>query len=153
MSFHHPQSITVAGRRTLETRLRELISRRPEIVEHIAIARVEGDSTENTAYLQAREEQATLEGHIAELEAILRTAAVIEPSGADCAQLGSHVSVVDDIGEAEYQLVDSLEANPAAGLISVRSPVGQALLGARAGQTVTAVTPDGPRSLLVRTVG
>lgn len=154
MSFHHPQSITIAGRRTLETRLRELIGRRPEIVEHIAIARVEGDSTENTAYLQAREEQASLEGHIAELEAILRTAEVIEePSGADCAQLGSRVSVVDDIGQADYQLVDSLEANPTAGRISVRSPVGQALLGARAGQTVTAITPEGPRSLLVRTVG
>jgi transcription elongation factor GreA len=154
MSFHHPQSITVEGRRTLETRLQELIRRRPEVIEHIATARVDGDSTENTAYLQAREEQATLEGHIAELEAVLRTAAVIEaPSGADCAQLGSHVTVLDDVGEADYQLVDSLEADPAAGLVSVRSPVGQALLGARPGQTVTAITPDGPRSLLVRTVG
>ena len=153
MSFTYPQSITVEGRRALEARLRELIARRPEIVEHMAIARVDGDSTENTAYLQAREEQATLEGHIAELEAILRTAEVIEPSGADVVQLGSHVTVLDDVGEADYRLVDSLEADPAAGLISVRSPVGQALLGARPGQTVTAITPDGPRSLLVQTVG
>lgn len=153
MTSNHVQALTLEGRRALEAQLRQLIERRPEVIELIAASRAEGDVAENATYLQAKEEQAALEGRIAELEEILRTADVIEsPSAKDVVQLGSRVIVDDEFGESAYQIVGSPEADPAAGRISGRSPVGRALLGARAGETVIAVTPEGPRSLTVRDV-
>jgi transcription elongation factor GreA len=150
MSANPPQALTVEGRRALEAQLRDLIARRPEVIEHITATRSEGDLAESSAYAQALDEQAPLEGRIAEVEEILRTAEVIDaPSGSGVVQFGSHVTVVDEFGEADYHIVGSPEADPGAGRISAQSPVGRALLGARAGDTVTAVTPEGPRTLTV----
>ena len=114
---------------------------------------VELDALYTPAYQQAREDQSRVEGRIAELEAVLRNHVIIEEVGGDgSARLGSRVVIADEYGEAEYQIVGPQEADPRAGRISTQSPVGRALLGARAGERVSVVTPEGTRSVEVRAV-
>lgn len=150
-----PEPLTRAGRDALLAELTELTEvRRPEVVRRISETRQEGDLSENAGYHQAREDQAHLEGRIAQIEAVLGNHVLIEEGTAEGAvRLGSRVTVADDLGESEYLIVGPKEADPAAGRISASSPVGSALLGARAGDTVTVATPGGHRDLEVRRVG
>ena len=121
--------------------------KRPEVILRIKTAKELGDLKENADYTSAREEQSFLEGRIANIEGMLRTAVVIEAPGADGrVHLGSEVSVVEVEGDGEvvvYRIVGSAEADPAAGRISNASPVGRALVGHGAGEVVAVATPRG----------
>lgn len=142
--------LTPAGKQTLEAELARLVMRRRDVVRRIAETRSEGDLSENAGYHQAREDQSLLEGRVQEIESILRTAVLIDTDGADgSVQLGSTVVVEDDLGETVYTIVGPTEADPAGGRLSDRSPVGRALLGRRAGESVEAQTPGGARTLRV----
>ncbi|GAC1343832.1 MAG: transcription elongation factor GreA [Candidatus Dormibacteria bacterium] len=151
MSSHDPVPMTAAGRAALEQELEQLVSvRRPEVVRRIATTRDEGDLKENAGYHQAREDQSRLEGRILELEAALRRSVPIDegPSNGS-ARLGSTVVVSDEFGESAYRLVGPTEVDAAAGRISADSPLGRALVGARAGSTVEVSSPAGPREVQV----
>ena len=150
-----PEPLTRTGRDALLAELAQLTEvRRPEVVRRIADTRSEGDLSENAGYHQAREDQAHVEGRIAQIEAVLGNHVLIEEGSAEGAvRLGSRVVVVDDLGESEYLIVGPQEADPAAGRISASSPVGSALIGARAGDTVSVATPGGRRSVEIRRVG
>jgi transcription elongation factor GreA len=103
-----------------------------------------GDLSENADYTVAKEDQAFLEGRILELETILREAVIVEGAAADIAAVGATVIVSESGGPAEtFQLVGVKEADPRQGRISHESPIGLALLGHRAGDTVQVVTPGG----------
>jgi transcription elongation factor GreA len=121
--------------------------RRPEVVARIKAAKELGDLKENSDYTAAREEQSFLERRIAQIEGLLRSAVLIEAPGSDGrVHLGSTVSVEEVGGDGaivKYRIVGSAEADPAAGRISNASPVGRALLGRSAGETVTVATPRG----------
>ena len=138
-------SLTAEGEERLRTELKELIDvRRPEVVARIRTAKEHGDLKENAEYHAAREEQSFLEGRIQALEARLRDAVIVEaPTAGEGADLGSRVLVEVDGSEAAYTLVGSAEADPAAGRLSVVSPVGRALVGSRAGDEVAVETPRG----------
>jgi transcription elongation factor GreA len=120
---------------------------RREIAERIRHAvRNETNVAENSDYLEAREHQALLERRIARLEERLASARVAEPDGANgMVDVGERVRLHDlDTGEqVEYQVVGSLESDPAAGRISAESPVGRALLGRRKGEVAVAAVPTG----------
>ena len=105
--------------------------RRPEVAEHIRIAREDGDLSENAGYDAAKEEQAYVEGRIMTIEAILKNAQIIENhENSTTVVVGSRVTVQEDGYEAEtFQIVGSAEVNPQEGRISNKSPLGQALLG------------------------
>jgi len=119
--------------------------KRPEIAEHIRIAREDGDISENAGYDTAKNEQAFLEGRIRTLEVILKNAQIIKSDGhADRIALGSQVTVQEDGYEPEtFQIVGSTEANPSEGCISNESPLGQPLLGRCAHDVVEVNTPGG----------
>jgi len=138
-------SLTAEGDARLRAELKELIEvKRPEVIARIRTAKELGDLKENADYHAAREEQSFLEGRIQALEARLRDAVIIEaPAAGEGANLGSRVVVESDGLEAEYTLVGSAEADPKAGRLSVVSPVGKALVGARAGDEVAVETPRG----------
>jgi transcription elongation factor GreA len=138
-------SLTAEGAERTRAELRELVEvRRPEVIARIRTAKEHGDLKENAEYQAAREEQSFLEGRIQALEARLRDAVIIEaPAAGEGADLGSRVRVEIDGLESEYTLVGSAEADPAAGRLSVVSPVGRALVGARAGDEVAVETPRG----------
>jgi transcription elongation factor GreA len=124
------------GRRELRERLRE--------------ARRDGDVADNPALQDLLEEQVQLERRIALLEASLAVAEVVEPVADGRADIGSFVTVRDGQGATfEYQLVGPLEFDMSKGRISSAAPVGQALLGKRAGETVDVTTPRGPLALAI----
>jgi transcription elongation factor GreA len=129
----------------MRTELDQLVStRRPEVIARIRAAKELGDLKENADYSAARDEQSFLEGRIQSLEARLRDAVIaLAPTAGAGADLGSVVTVEIDGDEVTYTLVGTAEADPAAGRLSVASPVGRALLGARAGDEVAVQTPRG----------
>jgi transcription elongation factor GreA len=132
--------LTQEGLQKLKTEYDELVNiKRKEVTEKIARAREFGDLSENSEYDTAREEQSFIEGRIMELEEILSHAKVIEevPSAAGAVDIGSRVRVHVDGEEDEFVIVSSVEANPMEGRISVESPVGKALLGAKVGDVIT----------------
>ena len=121
--------------------------KRREVAERIKQAREFGDITENSEYDDAKNEQAMLEHRIAMLEERLRNAKVIE--GGDTARgvvgLGTRVKIKDmDANETlEYIMVGSAEADPIAKKLSNESPVGQAIIGRKKGETVEVAAPCG----------
>ncbi len=143
---------TREGRERLMNELSMLKTvKRPEIAAAIAAARAMGDLMENAEYDAAKEQQALLEKRIHELEDKLARAAVVEDYevDADGAVLGSVVRLRDTVRDREvtYTLVGELEADFSAGRISVTSPVGKALIGKRAGDTVEVHVPAGTLQL------
>jgi transcription elongation factor GreA len=137
--------LTAGGAARMQAELAELTRvRRPEVVARIRAAKELGDLKENADYTAAREEQSFLEGRIQALEARLRDAVIAEvPVVGAGADIGSAVTVEVDGSEVTYTLVGSSESDPSAGRLSAASPVGKALVGARAGDEVDVVTPRG----------
>ena len=126
--------LTADGRARLEDELRELVdNRRRVIVQRVATARAEGDLSENFAYHDARQELGLLDGRVQTIEAMLRNAKVMETTVGDVVGLGSTVTIRDEFGESTYVIVGPVEADVAAGRISMVSPLGAALRGTNRG--------------------
>ena len=126
-----------------------------EIANKLQLAIAQGDLKENADYHAAKEEQGFVEGRIRDLEDSLRRAQVIKDVGpSDVVRVGSTVTVlVEDDDEPEtYSIVGAHEADPSNGRISNESPFGRALIGAKKGQTVAALTPGGEISLQVQSI-
>ncbi len=129
---------------------------RKEIAERIKTAREWGDLKENSEYHDAKNDQAHLETKILRIREQLINAEVREvETQTDVVGFGSRVEVQDtDRGKTTaYTLVSAPEADPAEGKVSVESPIGRALMGARAGDTVKLETPRGVRELKVLAIG
>ena len=122
-------------------------TRREEIKEAIATARSFGDLSENSEYDEARNEQAKTEARIKELEELVNNAQIVDESKIDAniVSLGSAVTVydVEEDEEIVYNIVGSNEVNPVERKISDQSPIGKALMGHRAGTSITVELPSG----------
>jgi transcription elongation factor GreA len=129
------------------------IEGRERISATIAAARQHGDIRENAEYHAAKEEQGKMEARIRQLEALLREAKVGEPPAADVVAPGNIVTL-DIAGDQETYLVSSTreERHPDHDVLSTSSPIGQAVLGAAPGETVTAQVPAGELEITVRSV-
>ncbi len=143
--------MTAPGLQKLEVELRQLKSEeRPAIIRAIAEARSHGDLSENAEYHAARERQSFIEGRIAELEEIVGAAEVIDPSAlsGDTIKFGAHVGLYDEESDKEvaYQIVGVHEADIKAARLSISSPLAKALIGKRAGDTISVPAPGGDRS-------
>jgi len=144
--MHKETVLTAEGQTRLEEELRHLETvRRREVGERIKEAKEFGDISENSEYDDAKNEQAWVESRIIEVNAILANATIIEsPASSSKVNLGSKVELVDSTGDIhKYQIVGSAEADPAHDRISNESPVGQAIMGAKKGETVKVTTPSG----------
>lgn len=137
--------LTQSGYDKLEQELNYLRTvRRQEVAQRLHQALEEGELLENAELEDARNEQAFVEGRILTLENMLRNAVLIEEGPHETVRLGSYVTVVEGNGPPEtYQIVGSAEADPAHGLISNESPLGQALLGRKVGDTAEVNAPAG----------
>jgi len=143
--------MTAPGLLRLENELRQLKSEeRPAIILAIAEARTHGDLSENAEYHAARERQSFVEGRIAELEEVVSSAEVIDPSAlsGDHVMFGAHVRLLDEETEkeAEYQIVGLHEADIKLGRLSVSSPLAKALIGKKVGESVAVPAPGGDRT-------
>lgn len=119
-------------------------AKRMEIADQLKRAKEYGDLSENSEYVQAREEQNQVEKRIFELEEFLKSAVVIKKTrGTKRVQIGSRVSVEKNGKTFEYTIVGSNEADPLAGTVSNESPMGKAFLDREAGETVDVIAPSG----------
>lgn len=148
------EPITPAGLVALEAELEELeTTGRRVIAERILAARELGDLSENADYHIAKEDQAHLETKIARLRQRRNNAVTVEAnSTATKFDFGSTAEVVDEATGKTYTwtMVGSSEADLAQGKLSTQSPVGQALLGRSAGESVEVQTPRGGRTYRVQ---
>ncbi len=117
--------------------------RRAAIADAIREAKSHGDLKENAAYHEAKLNQTRLESRIAELEKAFQTAKVVDHVAGGGAQLGSKVGLLDLVldDEFEVKLVGAFEADPANDLISVASPLGEALVGRVKGDEIEVKAP------------
>ena len=140
--------LTYQGLQKLEDELQNLkVVRRKEVAQKIKEAREQGDLSENAEYDAAKDEQRDIEARIEQIEKILKNAEVVveEEVDLDKINIGCQVKILDMEfdEELEYKIVGSTEANSLKGKISNESPVGQALLGKKVGETVTVETQAG----------
>ena len=139
--------MTYEGLKALEDELHELkVNRRQEVAQKIKEAREQGDLSENAEYDAAKEEQRDLELRIEEINNILKNAEVVDDDvDSSVINVGYTVKIKDleFDEEMEYRIVGSTEANTLQGKISNESPVGRALIGAKAGDVVDVETPAG----------
>jgi len=138
--------LTEEGYKKLEEELAYLKGpRKMEVAEKIKQAREYGDLSENSEYDEAKNEQALLEAKIAETEAMLRSAKIVEKVSTNSVGIGTTVSLYDYEFEEEisYHIVGATEIDIAQSKISVESPVGRALFGKRKGDEVEVQVPDG----------
>lgn len=141
-----PNYLTPEGKRKLEEELEHLTTtRRQELSDRLFKAIRQGDLSENADYIQAKEEQAFLEGRVKTIQAMLRNVVLIEEQSGGEVRLGSKVTVSEDgLDELEtFLVVGAAEADPAQGRISNVSPLGQALLGKHVGDKVAVSAPAG----------
>jgi transcription elongation factor GreA len=140
-------ALTTEGQQKLEEELRQLETvKRREVGERIKEAKEFGDISENSEYDDAKNEQAWVESRIIEINQILAHATIIaSPKKNDKVVLGSKVELRDaDTGEIHmYRVVGSAEADPAADKISNESPVGEAIMGCKKGDSVPVSLPSG----------
>ena len=123
--------------------------KRKEVADKIKVARGYGDLSENAEYDAAKEAQAHVEARIADLEATLKLARIMDESelSNDTASIGMHVKILaegDDLEDAEeYDITGSTEADMNLNRISDESPVGAALIGHKPGDEVDVTLPNG----------
>jgi transcription elongation factor GreA len=147
--------MTVEGAERLKAELQRLKSvERPAVILALGDARSQGDLSENAVYDAAKVRLGFLEGRIAELEAKLAHAQVIDPAAIEAdgrVVFGATVEIEDlENGHRNsYQIVGDDEADIKASKISVNSPIARALIGKTEGDTADVQAPGGMRSFEV----
>lgn len=134
--------LTPEGLEKLKNELYQLENvKRRELADKLNYAISFGDLRENAAYHQAKEQQAFMEGRIAELKAIIANARVVNKNSCGEVQIGAVVVLVAGDSREEYQIVGPDEADVFCGKISYKSPLGEAIFGKTVGCKIVLATP------------
>lgn len=146
--------LTKEGVAEMQAELVQLQEQRASISDAIKTAREFGDLSENTEYQSARAAQERNDARINEIEHILQNVELIKaPKAGAKVQLGSKISLKGAKGSKEFQIVGTVEADPLNGKISDESPIGQALLGKKEGDSVEIKTPAETASYKIVSIG
>lgn len=149
--------MTAEGKEKLQAELKNLkLVKRPEVIERIKVARSFGDLSENSEYDAAKDEQSHLEDRIAQVEEMLKYAQVVDSESVDpnVVSVGKTITYTE-VGTDDpetYTIVGSDESDPLNGKISNDSPIAQALLGKKKGETVSITTPGGKFDVVINEV-
>ena len=149
--------MTAEGKEKLQAELKNLkLVKRPEVIERIKVARSFGDLSENSEYDAAKDEQSHVEDRIAQVEDMLKYAQVVDADSVDPNEVSvgktiTYTEVGTDDPET-YTIVGSDESDPLNGKISNDSPIAQALLGKKKGETVSITTPGGQFDVVINKV-
>ncbi len=142
-----PTSLTQQGYDELKAEIGELKVRRTKVIEDMRRAAADKDFRENAPLDAAKEERGYLEGRIMELEAILKSATIIDEKQAPTpkASMGNSIVLCDEASgeELRYTIVSPREVDPTKGRISSNSPIGKAVLGCSQGDIVEITAPAG----------
>lgn len=149
--------MTAEGKAKLEQELEDLrLKRRPEVIKRIKIARSYGDLSENSEYESAKDEQAFVEGRIAQIGTMLQYAVIIDNDDVDADEvsMGREITFKElpDEDPETYTIVGESESDPIAGKISNESPLAKGLLGHKVGETVTIEIPSGSMTVEILSV-
>ena len=147
--------ITKEKQKELELELADLkTNKRKEIADALEFAKSLGDLSENAEYSQAREAQGHLEDRIGRIEYILRNAKIVGVHHSNVVEVGSVVTVVRTVDKKEFTftVVGAEEADVKENKISFHSPLGKALLGHAAGDSITADAPKGPIGYTIKNI-
>jgi transcription elongation factor GreA len=149
MDERQPTWLTPAAHRRLTEELEELrTTGREHMAERIAEARSHGDIRENADYEAAKNEQGMMEARIRKIQALLDTAEVRDVTATEHVEVGCIVTTKDgDGGETEFFVAPPENKIPGFLLASPTSPLGEALLGAAVGDTVSYEAPGGTFAL------
>lgn len=146
--------ISKEGWEALRDELNQLLDvERPRVVDEVAFAAAQGDRSENAEYIYGKRRLREIDRRIRFLSKRMDSVVVVvgPPPGADEIRFGAKVELRQDSGRTmTVQLVGEDEIDPAAGRISLKSPIGKALVGARAGDRVEVPTPRGPVAWVVQ---
>lgn len=137
------QSYTEDGLERVKEKLEALKQKRKEITKRIEEAIKLGDLSENAEYHEAKDDQGMNEAKIRELESIIKSAKIVKGGTKSQIDVGASIEVKVNGNNQEFTIVGSAEANPMEGLISNESPLGQAFMGKRKGDTVEVDVPAG----------
>lgn len=153
VSYYSPEGLA-----KLKDELNNLRTRgRSDIAKQIAEARDKGDLSENAEYDAAKDAQGLLELKISKLEEILSHARVLDESTVDLSKVSIFTTVkirnIANKMEIKYTLVAEEEADLKANKISVKSPIGQGLLGKKVGDTAEIKVPAGVIKFEVLEIG
>ncbi|MBL9029415.1 MAG: transcription elongation factor GreA [Caedimonas sp.] len=143
--------MTAQGFMRLQEELKHLkMVERSAVIKAISEARALGDLSENAEYHAARERQGFVEGRIAELEAKLSLAEVIDVAklSGNTVRFGASIKLIDEDTEEEcaYQIVGVDEADINQGLLSISAPLARSLIGKKVGDSVEVRTPGGAKT-------
>ncbi len=128
-------------------------SRRMEVADRLKRAKELGDLSENSEYMEARDEQQFVETHISELEDIIKNSQIITMTrGTKVVQIGTTFEAERGGKSYKFTVVGADEAKPAAGLISNESPIGKAFLGRKIGDVVTIKAPVGDQKYTIASI-
>ena len=121
------------------------------VIQAISEARAQGDLSENAEYDAAKEKQAFIEGRLAEIEAKLSHATVIDPASLNAegkCVFGSTVTIedLDNEKKSTYQIVGDDESDIKGNKISINSPLAKSLIGKEEGDVVEFESPGGVKS-------
>jgi len=146
--------LTAKGFEELSAELEGLKTvKRLEVAENLRNAKDMGDLSENSEYLEAREEQGRVERKILELEETLQNATIIkEGNSKGVVDIGSAVEVLTGDKKVKFSIVGTNEARPEEGFISNQSPLGRELIGKKAGDVVKVETPKGKVEYKIRKI-
>lgn len=144
--------LTKEGIKELQNELADLKVQSVQVIEAIKTARDQGDLSENDEYHSAKEDQERIVNRIAEIEHILINAEVVKSSAKSSVRIGSTVTLKNGRKDMTYHIVDSVEANPLEAKISDESPIGQALMGKKVGDSVEIELPAGKTKYEVKAI-
>lgn len=142
-------NLTADGHEAYSAELEQKISQRPSVVAELTRARDLGDRSENAAYKVARSQLSALDRRIRFLQKLLHTARVVKPHNTDRVAIGLRVTFESDGNVSSYRIVDSVQSDLPRGDLSVRSPLGSALLHKKVGDVVTYQTPKGQKTCTI----
>jgi transcription elongation factor GreA len=138
------QIISEEGYQKLEEEYRYLTTlKRREIADRIEKAKELGDLSENAEYADAKEAQAFNEGRVSEIANLLKNLTVVKNTSRSEVGMGSKVTVEINGDKKEFTIVSFNQADPLTGLISNESPMGEAFLDKKVGETVIVHSPKG----------
>ena len=148
--------ISKSGWETLRSELEHLVDvERPRVVEEVAFAAAQGDRSENAEYIYGKKRLREIDRRMRFLSRRLDSVAVVEslPDSLDEIRFGARVELSGAGGRGlTVQLVGEDEIDPAQGRISLKSPMGKALLGKKAGDSVEVPTPRGAATWTVSSI-
>lgn len=140
----HQVVLTKEGLEELKSEYEEVTKvKRPTAVKRLSDARDLGDLSENSEYAAAKQDLAFIDGRIAELEGIIRSAKIVTTHGKIHVDVGCKVTLHINGKNDVYTVVGEWEADPSNKKISHESPLGKALMGKKVGEKVEVEAPAG----------